>query len=84
MVLDHGKIKEFENPNSLLANPQSSFYAMCKDAGLVASNNNGASNSPGSDNNGNSSENGKSNGSNTKKSTSKEDENSETVNQEPQ
>ena len=42
MLLEHGNIKEFENPNTLLANPDSSFHTMCKDAGLVA-NENGSS-----------------------------------------
>ncbi len=45
MVLEQGRIKEFDNPSVLMANPQSAFYAMCRDAGLVSNDNNGASNS---------------------------------------
>ena len=35
LVLDDGQIKELDTPSRLLANPQSVFYAMAKNAGLV-------------------------------------------------
>ena len=35
MVLDAGKIKEFETPEVLMNNRKSVFYGMAKDAGLV-------------------------------------------------
>ena len=35
MVLDQGKIKEFQSPDNLLADDRSIFYGMAKDAGLV-------------------------------------------------
>ncbi|CAG5132774.1 unnamed protein product [Candidula unifasciata] len=35
MVLDKGKIKEFESPQALLADKSSIFHGMAKDAGLV-------------------------------------------------
>ena len=35
MVLDAGKIKEFETPEALMNNRKSVFYGMAKDAGLV-------------------------------------------------
>lgn len=35
LVLDKGKIAEFEAPDSLLQNKSSIFFGMCKDAGLV-------------------------------------------------
>ena len=35
MVLDSGKIKEMDAPQTLLANKESVFYSLCKDAGLV-------------------------------------------------
>ncbi|BFZ17907.1 hypothetical protein BsWGS_20945 [Bradybaena similaris] len=35
LVLDNGKIKEFDSPQTLLQNPNTIFYGMAKDAGLV-------------------------------------------------
>jgi ABC-type multidrug transport system fused ATPase/permease subunit len=35
MVLDKGKIIEFDTPQALLKNKQSEFFSMAKDAGLV-------------------------------------------------
>ena len=35
MVLDQGKIAEFESPQDLLKNKNSIFYGMAKDAGLA-------------------------------------------------
>lgn len=35
LVLDKGKIAEFDAPDSLLQNKSSIFFGMCKDAGLV-------------------------------------------------
>lgn len=35
MVLDKGKIIEFDTPEILLSDIESSFYSMAKDAGLV-------------------------------------------------
>jgi len=35
LVLSHGKVSEFDTPKNLLANKQSMFYDMCKEAGLV-------------------------------------------------
>ncbi|KAL5018705.1 hypothetical protein ScPMuIL_004427, partial [Solemya velum] len=35
MVLDGGKIQEFESPQILLRNPQSLFFSLAKDAGLI-------------------------------------------------
>lgn len=35
IVLDKGHIVEFDPPQVLLSRPQSIFYGMCKDAGLV-------------------------------------------------
>ena len=40
MLLEGGRIKEYEHPNTLLASKESAFYAMCKDAGLVGGSNN--------------------------------------------
>ena len=35
MVLDSGRIAEYDSPTSLLSNQKSTFYSMAKDAGLV-------------------------------------------------
>ena len=35
MVLDNGKITEFDSPSNLLNNSNSSFYGMAKEAGLL-------------------------------------------------
>ena len=35
LVLDGGKLKEFDTPENLLANSNSLFYHMAKDSGLV-------------------------------------------------
>ena len=35
LVLDGGKLKEFDTPENLLANHNSLFYRMAKDSGLV-------------------------------------------------
>ena len=35
LVLDAGEIAEFDSPQTLLQNPDSIFYGMAKDAGLV-------------------------------------------------
>ncbi|XP_008197283.2 multidrug resistance-associated protein 1 isoform X1 [Tribolium castaneum] len=35
VVLDNGRIVEFDSPSNLLKQQQSIFYSMCKDAGLV-------------------------------------------------
>ncbi len=35
MVMDSGRIVEFDRPKSLLSNSESHFYAMAKSAGLV-------------------------------------------------
>ncbi len=35
MVLDQGEIREYAPPSELLANKQSIFYGMARDAGLV-------------------------------------------------
>ena len=34
--MDGGQISEFDSPNTLRANPDGVFYAMCKDAGIVS------------------------------------------------
>ena len=39
MVLDKGEIKEFGSPQELLADAQSTFFSMAKDAGLSLANN---------------------------------------------
>jgi len=39
MVLDAGKIAEFDTPDSLLKNSKSIFYGMAKNAGLINSQN---------------------------------------------
>lgn len=36
IVLDKGKIIEFDPPNALLQKKQSAFYSMAKDAGIVS------------------------------------------------
>ncbi|CAO0789946.1 unnamed protein product [Mucor circinelloides] len=33
LVLDQGRIDEFENPYTLISNPESSFYKMCRNSG---------------------------------------------------
>ena len=35
LLLEAGKLKEFDSPENLLDNPNSAFYSMAKDAGLV-------------------------------------------------
>ncbi len=35
LVLSHGEKVEFDSPKNLLSDKKSSFYSMCKDAGLV-------------------------------------------------
>lgn len=35
IVLDKGRIAEFDSPANLLSKPESIFYGMCKDAGLA-------------------------------------------------
>ena len=35
MVLDKGTIAEFDSPTNLLADPQSIFHGMAKDAGII-------------------------------------------------
>ena len=35
LVMDKGMVAEFDSPKALLANTQSIFYAMAKDANLV-------------------------------------------------
>ena len=38
MVLDQGRIAEFDTPDNLLADKQSIFHGMAKNAGLVTTN----------------------------------------------
>ena len=38
MVLDQGKIIEFDSPQNLLSNSESHFFGMAKNAGLVKNN----------------------------------------------
>lgn len=33
MLLDQGRLAEFDRPSVLLANPNSKFYALCKSTG---------------------------------------------------
>ena len=35
LVLDAGKVKEFDSPENLLDNPETTFYSMAKDAGMA-------------------------------------------------
>ncbi|KAG8328064.1 Canalicular multispecific organic anion transporter 1 [Homalodisca vitripennis] len=35
IVLDEGKVKEFDSPTHLLKQPESIFYGMAKDSGLI-------------------------------------------------
>ena len=35
LVLEAGKVKEFDTPEKLLDDAQTSFYSMARDAGLV-------------------------------------------------
>ena len=35
LVLENGRLKEFDSPSALLSDQTSIFYAMAKDAGLV-------------------------------------------------
>ena len=35
LVLSNGEVKEFDSPQTLLQDPNSMFYNMAKDAGLV-------------------------------------------------
>ncbi|KAI9175673.1 hypothetical protein H9P43_006037 [Blastocladiella emersonii ATCC 22665] len=36
LVLDHGEVAEFDTPEALLARPESVFYSLAKESGLVA------------------------------------------------
>ncbi len=36
LVLDAGKVREFDSPENLLDDPHSMFYSMAKDAGLAS------------------------------------------------
>lgn len=35
LVLDKGRVAEFDSPKNLLANPDGIFYSMAKDANVV-------------------------------------------------
>jgi ABC-type multidrug transport system fused ATPase/permease subunit len=35
LVLENGELKEFDTPARLLANPNSIFYSLAKESGLV-------------------------------------------------
>lgn len=36
MVLDNGKIKEFDSPSTLLKDKTTAFYSLAKDANIVS------------------------------------------------
>jgi ATP-binding cassette subfamily C (CFTR/MRP) protein 1 len=36
LVMDGGKVAEFDSPEHLLSNPQTIFYSLAREAGLVA------------------------------------------------
>ena len=37
LLLDAGQVSEFDSPQRLLADPNTTFFSMCRDNGLVAS-----------------------------------------------